>query len=77
MAKEQEQSESKRREQALAVHLAFLEHWRTELSYNEMVIQQSAHSSRDLAVAAIKSGYLLNGGGLVALPAFLQLFKPA
>lgn len=56
-------------------HLVFLEHWRTELAPIEGRSAQANRAGNDYALAGIKSGYLLNGGAVIAVPAFWKLLE--
>jgi hypothetical protein len=53
--------------------------FRTELEFASAPMRDTARANYEGAVkfadAAIKSTFALNGGGLVALPAFIALFK--
>lgn len=54
---------------------AYLERWKTDVGPVEQQGIVAHQSAIIFAHTAIKSGYLLNGGGLLALPAFVGLFK--
>ncbi|MCH9052631.1 MAG: hypothetical protein IIA72_16415 [Proteobacteria bacterium] len=55
--------------------LAFLEEWRTNLTPIQESIASADRGAIDFALAGLKSGFLLNGGALIALPAFIEIFK--
>lgn len=62
-------------EQQLTWRNAFLDQWRTELAPVDAQIALAAESATSLALTGLRSGYLLNGGALIALPAFVEIFK--
>ena len=59
----------------LEKQLAYLERWKTDVGPVEQQIIATHQSTIIFAQTAIKSCYLLNGGGLIALPAFVGLFE--
>lgn len=52
---------------------AYLTEHRINLEPVERQAQQADHGSIEFASIALKAGYVLNGGGLVAIPAILKL----
>ena len=62
-------------EQHLAWRNAFLDQWRTELAPVDAQIALATESATSLALTGLRSGYLLNGGALIALPAFIEIFN--
>ena len=65
----------KRWEQDLSWRNAFLDQWRTELAPIDAKIALATQSATSLALTGLRSGYLLNGGALIALPAFIEIFN--
>ena len=57
----------------LATHVAFLEHWRTDLQPIENDIRASDRASVDFAISGLRTVFLLNGGAIVAVPAFAEV----
>lgn len=58
----------------LEKELHYLERWKVDVTPVEQVAVEAGKGSIAFAQAAIKSGLILNGGALVALPAFTQIF---
>lgn len=67
--------EGKNWERHLSFRNAFLDQWRTELFPVDAQIALAAKSATSLALTGLRSGYLLNGGALIALPAFIEIFN--
>ncbi len=67
--------EAKNWERQLSCRNAFLDQWRTELAPVDAQIALATESATSLALTGLRSGYLLNGGALIALPAFIEIFK--
>jgi len=67
--------EVKRWERELSWRNAFLDQWRTELAPIDAMIALGTQSATKFALTGLRSGYLLNGGALIALPAFIEIFN--
>ena len=67
--------EARNWERQLSRHNVFLDQWRTELAPVDAQIALATESATSLALTGLRSGYLLNGGALIALPAFIGIFK--
>ncbi len=67
--------EARNWERQLSWRNAFLDQWRTELAPVDAQIALATESATSLALTGLRSGYLLNGGALIALPAFIEIFK--
>ena len=69
-----EDSKAKDWDRELSRHIAFLDQWRTELAPIDAKIALAIQSATSLAQTGLRSGYILNGGALIALPAFIEIF---
>jgi hypothetical protein len=67
--------EARNWERQLSWRNAFLDQWRTELAPVDAQIALATESTTSLALTGLRSGYLLNAGALIALPAFIEIFK--
>ena len=67
--------EAKDWDRQLAFRNAFLDQWRTELAPVDAMIELATESATSLALTGLRSVYLLNGGALIALPAFIEIFN--
>ena len=56
-------------------HLAFLEQWRTDLQPILDDLSLFNRIGADFALGGIKAVFILNGGALIALPAFAGVFR--
>lgn len=67
--------EAKNWQRHLSWRNAFLDQWRTELAPVDAQIALATESATSLALTGLRSGYLLNGGALITLPAFIKIFE--
>lgn len=56
--------------------LTFLEEWKTNLTPIQNAMTLADRAAIDFGSAGIKAGFLLNGGALIAVPAFVEILKP-
>lgn len=59
----------------LEKELHYLERWKVDVTPVEQVAIEAGKGSITFAQTAIKTGLILNGGALIALPAFVQIFS--
>jgi hypothetical protein len=55
--------------------LQYIEDWKTTVGHHFELASKSTDRQIAYGSLALKSAYVLNGGGLLALPAFAQIFK--
>lgn len=59
----------------LEMELHYLERWKADIVPVEQFVIEAGKGAIAFAQTALKSGFILNGGALIALPAFIQIFS--
>ena len=59
----------------LRLRLQFIDDWKSTVSHHYDAAAKQTDGQIAYGSLALKSAYILNGGGLLALPAFAQIFK--